>query len=171
MNPWNCSTITYIYFQVPSASGNDVHESSSMSLPSDEDVDVEIDPAESLFKQQAKFFYQMKDYLLSQQSSLRQQLELLNATVASRKSKKVTASRRQRFLTSGHSVHHHIATKPKPDVPPADIRGNNNHDLDLMNEFLSCSSTEKSGELWDIVGHEMWQLFEFGKLKFVYIYF
>lgn len=81
----------------------------------------------------------MKEYLLSQQSSLRQHLEVLNATVALRK-KRIT-SRRQRFHNSGHSVH--LAAKPKPDVAP-EIRGNN-HDLELMNEFHSCSSTEKSG--------------------------
>ncbi|CAL8078143.1 unnamed protein product [Orchesella dallaii] len=121
-----------------SAAGHDAHESTSASTPSDEDVDN--NSTESLFKQQAKFFCQMKDYLLSQQSSLRQHLELLNATVASRK-KKVT-SRRQRFVNSGQSVH--PPPKVKPEAVP-EIRGNN-HDIDLMNEFHSCSSTEKSDE-------------------------
>lgn len=123
--------------QGPSASGNDIHESLSLSTPSDEDADT--DPSESLLKHQAKFFCQMKEYLLSQQSSLRQHLEVLNATVAFRK--KVT-SRRQRFLTSGHGVH--IPAKQKPEASP-EMCGNN-HDIDLMNEFHSCSSTEKSGK-------------------------
>ncbi|ODM97192.1 hypothetical protein Ocin01_09487 [Orchesella cincta] len=121
-----------------SAGGHDAQESTSASTPSDDDVDS--NSTESLFKQQAKFFCQMKDYLLSQQSSLRQHLELLNATVASRK-KKIT-SRRQRFNNSGQSVH--PPPKLKPEATP-EIRGNN-HDIDLMNEFHSCSSTEKSDD-------------------------
>ena len=161
-----------LIFQVPLASGNEVLESTSFSTsPSDEEEGLglgegdsstmpdSVDPTESLFKHQAKFFYQMKDYLLSQQSSLRQHLELLNATVASRKKKLTTISNRrqqqqqqQRFLnnSTGHGHHSvHLATKPKPDVNHVnpEIRGaNNNHDLDLMNEFHSCSSTEKSGK-------------------------
>lgn len=122
--------------QGASGISNELQESTSLSTPSDE----EPDPAESLFKHQAKFFCQMKEYLLSQQSSLRQHLEILNATVALRK-KRMTSRRQQRFHNTGHSVH--LAAKQKPEVTP-EIRGNT-HDLDLMNEFHSCSSTEKSG--------------------------
>lgn len=173
--------INYNFFlKGPSAGlGKDALQecTTSLSTPSDEEGDSSTDSAaESLFKQQAKFFSQMKDYLLSQQSSLRQHLEVLNATVALRK-KKISSSassrrhhghhghQQQRFsnshhnTSSGHSVHSH-STKQKPEVTPSGGGGgggggdsgrgnqNNANELDLMNnEFHSCSSTEKSGKI------------------------
>jgi hypothetical protein len=128
----------YHHFQSTSGSlmeGNDSDSSSG----------EERDKTQNLFKQQVNFFCQMKDFLLSQQMSLKQQLEMLNSNLV-KKRKPRSASRRhhQRYVPPpSSSIHLPIPEKTDSSSSVPDKSVNDN-----IQQFFSCSSTDKSGKIF-----------------------
>lgn len=114
----------------------DANDSDSLSSSSGEERDL----TQSMFKTQVKFFCQMKDFLVSQQMSLRQQLETLNVKVSK---KRRVSSRRQRLAASSSSIH--IPVPDKANLLPGGLPDRSDQP-DNIQQFFSCSSTDRSGK-------------------------
>ncbi|XP_021961112.1 uncharacterized protein LOC110856846 isoform X1 [Folsomia candida] len=118
----------------------DYNDSDSESTSSSGD---ERELTHTIFQEQVKFFCQMKDFLLSQQMALRQQLEALNFKMAK---KRRPQTRRQRQMASSSNTLH-IPNVSSPHHKPEVVPDSSEPDIpqDNVPHFFSCSSTDRSG--------------------------
>lgn len=125
----------------------DYNDSDSLSSSSGDEREL----TQTIFQEQVKFFCQMKDFLLSQQMALRQQLEALNFQVTKKRSRHYAPPRRHRLGLgiglgqSSSSLHiPNLSTPSKVEITPSPIP---HLPPDNIQQFFSCSSAEKSGKI------------------------
>jgi hypothetical protein len=105
-------------------------ESKSILSSSDE----EADSTQSVFKQQVTYFNQIKQFLMTQQTSLQQNLEILNKKAAKKTETPKTASRKDGSLDK-------ISSKPTDGI--SDIVSQPN-ELEVLKQWSSSSSRKRT---------------------------
>jgi hypothetical protein len=136
--------------QNPNVSLVDYNDSDSVSSSSSGE---EQELTQNIFTEQVKFFCQMKDFLLSQQSALRQQLEALNFQLIKKRRHQHHHHHMRRHRLGHSSTNLHIPIIPSipssvksQDIPPGPDLHSHVPPPENIQQFYSCStSSNRSG--------------------------
>lgn len=142
-----------LLLQTSSGSLDEFSDSDSLPSSCSGEDGEEIELTRTIFQEQVKFFCQMKDFLLSQQTALKQQLETLNLSM----SRKRRTTHHHHHRPRRH--HHRIFPLPTGSVhipgvnvpsPLSTVKTDEASELepeesgDNVPHFFSCSSTDRS---------------------------